>query len=130
MNEKREQIRSKVFEASALMDAEERWMTNTIILADGASLAVDGGKLDNEDDGPIETLLNEAFELAGESNELYQFLVNEITMQGDAGNYGERRKERLGWKPGMTIGTPDIPQEKVDEYIGVTFHCPNCGDDE
>lgn len=125
MDTKREQIRKLVFEAAAQMDASEQWMKNTIILANGASL-----QLESEIDESVDNAIIEVFELVDGDEELRQFMISEVQMHANASNYGERRKERLGWKPGMTVGTPDVPEDVVAEYEGVTFHCEGCGTGE
>lgn len=122
MDTKREQIRKLVFEAAAQLDAGEHWMKNTIILANGVSLQLEGGL-----DESVDNVIGEVFELVGGDEELRQFMISEIEMHANAGNYGERRKERLGWKPGMTVGTPDVPEDVVAEYEGVIFQCDGCG---
>lgn len=122
MDTKREQIRSKVFETAALLDADEHWFCNTVILENGASVQLEGNL--NERAG---VLIDEIFEIVGDDEELRMFMIGELDMHAKAGNYDERRKERLGWKPGMTMGTPDVPEEVVAEYEGVIFECGHCG---
>lgn len=123
MDTKREQIRSKVFEVAAMMDAGEYWMRNTVILANGASVALENQDLAVDASDAID----EIFELVGDDEELRRFMISELDMHASAGKYDERRKELLGWKPGMTIGTPDVPEDVVAEYEGVIFECGHCG---
>ena len=120
-NDKRELIRSKIFEAAARQDADGAWMKQHVILADGSHIGL--GALEYN---AIDELIEEIFEVVGDDKELRAFMFSELEMHSKAGDYKQRREEALGWKPGMTVGSPDVPQETVDEYVGVSFRCEQC----
>ena len=126
--DKREQIRNKIKEAAELMRDQQTWMRNTIILKDGTHLGI--GEVEPDMSDELNAAINEVFELVGDDDDLRSYMLKNMDEWSGVYDYRQRREEALGWKPGMVVGTPDIPQEKVDEYIGVTFHCPNCGDEE
>ena len=120
-NDKRELIRSKIFEAAARQDADGAWMKQHVILADGTHLGLGANQYNDLDD-----LIEEIFGVVGDDKELREFVFNELEMHAKEGDYKRRREEALGWKPGMTVGSPDVPQETVDEYVGVSFRCERC----
>ena len=120
-NDKRELIRSKIFEALARQEADGAWMKQHVILADGTHLGLGANQYNDLDD-----LIEEIFGVVGDDKELREFMFNELEMHARRGNYKRRREEALGWKPGMTVGSPDVPQETVDEYVGVSFRCERC----
>jgi len=125
MSDIKDTIRNKIAEVGKLR--EDDWMKNTIILEDGAHLSLcDKSSIDDESSA----LINEIFDLVDGDQELRRLMYEELEAHADEGDYRKRREEALGWKPGMTVGTPDVPQEVVDEYIGKTFSCPKCGVNE
>jgi len=125
-------IQRKVFEAWSIVDSSEAWMTGTIILADGTHLALDTSQYASAE---ITAVVDEVFDLMRDVDDpvqkglLTSYTFSQLEMFSSCG-YAQRREELLGWKPGMTVGTPDVPPEVVDEYIGYSFKCPNCDEDE
>ena len=122
MTDIKDDIRNRVAIIAKLQHGNDSWMRNTIILENGTHLGLeDKSPMDTETD----TLITELFDLVGDDAELRKFMFDETNVHSDAVDYKTMREEALGWKPGMVVGTPDVPQETVDEYIGVSFHCEN-----
>ena len=124
--EKLDAIQRKVFESWSTLDENEEWMTGTVILENGVHLALESRIYASDE---LNGLVDEVFDLAGGDSLLIAYAFSQLKAFNSC-NYARRREEALGWKPGMTLGTPDVPQEVVESYVGVTFECPNCGSDE
>ena len=123
MTDIKDNIRNKIAIIAESQKDNDSWMRNTIILENGMHLGLeDKSPMDTETDA----LLTELFDLVGDDVELRKFMFDETDAYSGAEDYNKKREEALGWKPGMVVGTPDVPQETVDEYIGVTFRCPSC----
>lgn len=121
MSDQFELIRNKIAEVAAISDAEEIWMSNTIITEDGIHIGVEDG--DSTKNDKVMQALDELSEIISDDKELERFAIREMASYNENRDVQKMREEQLGWKPGMTIGTPDVPQEIVDKHVGVTFRC-------
>jgi len=121
-NRNEETVRKMVEGCHARTIENGTWMRDTVILENGNHLALQESKPDEV----LEELVDELFDYCRGNDALYEAMLIHGRQLADDSDFKSLREEALGWKLGMTIGTPDVPQEVVDKYIGVTYACPNC----